>query len=89
MPQPQKLHIVVFDKADGAQVIQLLPGKPEGAQIIYLVVDFFQHFRGKMHIGVAAFKVVFSVEVGMLVKNHLIHIEFIQVGVQQRKHNWF
>ena len=41
-----------------------------------------------MDILIAALKVIFSIEIGVLVENHLIHIEFIQVSIQQRKHNW-
>ena len=57
--------------------------------MIDLVIDFFQHFRGKPDPLISAFEAVFSVQIGMLVENHLIHIEFIQVSIQQRNDNRF
>ena len=89
MPQPEELHIVVFDKPDGAQIVQLLLGKAQGAQVVDLGVDLVHHLLGKHHALVAALKVVLAVQVRVLMEDHLIHIEFIQVGVQQRNNNRF
>ena len=89
MPQAQEFHIVTLDEADGTQIVQLLPGKAKGAQEIDLAVDLRQHLRGKADALIAALEVVFAVEIGMLVENDLIHIEFIQVGIQQGKDNGF
>ena len=83
VPQAQELHIVVLNKANGAQVIQLLFGKAKGAQEVNLGIDFRQHFRCEADALVAAFEMVLAVQVGVLVENHLVHIEFIQVRIQQ------
>ena len=87
MPQAQELHIVVLNKANGAQVVQLLFGKAKGAQEVNLGIDFRQHFRGEADALVAAFEMVLAVQVGVLVENHLVHIEFIQVRIQQGNHD--
>ena len=55
--------------------------------MVDLRVDLLLHFGGEHHAVVAALKVVLTAEIGMLVKNHLIHIEFIKVGVKQRHHD--
>ena len=89
MPQPQKLHIVILDEPDGAEVIQFLPGKAKGAQMVDLRVDLAEHFLGKYHAFIAAFEMVFPAQVGVFMEDDLIHVEFVQVGVQQRDYNGF
>ena len=89
MPQTQKFHIVIFDEPDGTQIVQLFPAKPQFAEKINLSIDLFQHLLGKANILIAAFKMVFTVQIGVLVENDLIHIELVQVRIQQRKHNGF
>ena len=81
-PQAQELHIVVFDEADGAQIIQLILSESQGAQMVDLGVDFIEHLLRECNALVAAFKVVFTAQIGVLMENNLIHIEFIQIGVQ-------
>ena len=83
MPQAQELHIVVLDEADGAQIIQLVLPEAQAAQMIDLGVDLLQHFGGKDDVFVAALEIVFSLEIRVLVEDHLIHIEFVQIGIQQ------
>ena len=52
--------------------------------MVYLGVDFFCHFFGEYDVAAAALEIILSAEVGVLVKNNLIHIEFVQIGVKQR-----
>ena len=89
MPQPKELHIVALDEADGAQIVQLVLVKAKRAQIVDLVVDLLQHLRSKDNVFIAALEIVFSVQVRVLVENHLVHIELIQIGVQQGGDNGF
>ena len=89
VPQPQEFHIVAFDVADGAQIVQLFLGKAQGTQVVDLRVDFLKHFGSEHGVLVPALKIVFAVQVRVLVENHLIHVEFIQIGVQQGNDNGF
>ena len=57
--------------------------------MIDLGIDLRQHFRRKDNIFIAALEIVFSVQVRVLVENHLVHIELIQIGVQQGGDNGF
>ena len=89
MPQAQKLHIVVFDKADGTQIIQFLFRKAQGAEMVDLGIDLLEHLPGEHHALIAAAEIVLAAQVGMLVEDHLIHIELVQVGIQQRLNDGF
>ena len=51
--------------------------------MIDLGVDLLQHFGGENDVFVAALEIVFSLEIRVLVEDHLIHIEFVQIGIQQ------
>ena len=82
-PQAQELHIVALDEADGAQIVQLRFGEGQRAEVVDLRVDFVEHVLGEGHIRVAAAEVVLAAEIGMLVEDDLIHVEFVQVCVQQ------
>ena len=85
VPQPKELHIVVFDETDEAQVVQLLPAEPQRAQTVDLRLDLVRHFARERDVFVAAFEIVLSAQVGVLVENDLIHVEFVQVGIEQRQ----
>ena len=45
--------------------------------MVDLGVDFVEHLFGEADVFVAAFKVVFAAQVGMLVKDDLIHVELV------------
>ena len=82
MPQTEKFYIVVFDEADGTQIVELILAESQGTEMVDLGVDLLEHFGCELHILVTAFKVVFSAQIGMFMEDDLIHIEFIQVGVE-------
>ena len=83
VPQPQEFHVVVLDEADAAQVVQFGLPKAQAAQMVDLRVDLRKHFRRKDHPGVAAFEMILADQAGMLVEDHLVHVEFVQIRVQQ------
>ena len=87
MPQAQKFDIIILDEADRAQIIQLLLLEAQRAEMVDLLVDLLHHLRRKDNAFVAAFEIILAAEIGVLVKNDLIHIEFIQIGVQQGNDN--
>ena len=89
VPQPQELHIVPLDEADRAQVVQLCLGKAQGAQVVDLGIDLRKHLLRKNDALVSALEAVFSDQVRVLVKDHLIHIEFVQVRIQKGCDNGF
>jgi hypothetical protein len=41
-----------------------------------------QHLRRKDDAGVSALEIVFAAQISVFVKDHLIHIELIQSGIQ-------
>ena len=86
-PQPQELHIVPLDEADGAKVIQLLPGEGEGAQVVDLGIDLLEHFLCENNALVAAAEIILAAQVGVLVEDHLIHVELVQIRIQQGQNN--
>jgi hypothetical protein len=85
-PQTKELDIVGFDEAKRTKIVQLFLGKGESAEVVYLSVDFLTHFHCELDVLIATLKQINSVEIGMLVKHYLVHIEFVKVGVKQR-HN--
>ena len=87
VPQAEELHIVVLDKADGAQVVKLFVREAQRAEVVDLRVDLVLHLGGEYDVLVAALEIIFAAQVGVLVKNNLIHVEFIEVGIQQGYHN--
>ena len=89
MPEPQKFHIVILDKTDRAQVIQFFLPEAERAEMVNLIVDLLHHFRCENDALVAAFEIILTAEIGVLVENDLIHIEFVEVSVQQGNDNRF
>ena len=89
MPETEELYVVVFYKTNGTKIVELLLRKSQRTKMIYLGVDFFRHFRCKNDVFIAALEIILTAEIGMLVKDHLIHIEFVEVCVKQRHNNRF
>ena len=89
MPQPQEFDIIVFDKANGAQVVKLLLLEAKCAEMVDLLVDLLHHLRRKDDTLAPAFEVILAAEISVLVENDLIHVELIQIRVQQRNHDRF
>ena len=83
VPQAQELHVVVLDKADRAQIVQLLLPEAQGAQMIDLGADLLYHFFGEHDVLVAALKEVLAAQVRVLVEDHLVHVEFVKVRIQK------
>ena len=83
MPEAEELHIVVLDEADGTEVVQLRLAEAQGAEVVDLRIDLLIHLRGEDDALVPAAEVVFAHEVGVLVEDHLVHVELVQVGVQE------
>ena len=50
--------------------------------MVDLGVDLIEHLLCECNALVAALKVVFTAQIGVLMENDLIHIEFIQIGVE-------
>ena len=51
--------------------------------MVDLLIDFLKHLLGKDDVLVSALEVIFAGEVGMLVEDDLIHIELVEVCIQQ------
>ena len=68
---------MIKTKADGTQVVKLLLCKRQGAEVIDLSVDLLLHLGGEYNVLVAALEVILTAEVGVLMENNLIHVEFI------------
>ena len=80
--QAQEIDKVAFDKAHGAQVVQLVWLKVQAAQRL----DFTANFIGvgsEIDAGVATFEAVLHLRTRELVQHHLHHGELVQVGIQQ------
>ena len=76
---------VAFDKAQAAQVVQLVGAKLQAAQIVEfaleVVADFGERIDGLVVVAAAEF--VNAVGFGKLVQHHLQHGEFVKVGIEQ------
>ena len=83
MPQAEELDVVVLDEADASQVLQFIFFKLEGAKIIDLSVYLIEHLLSEDNAFVSALEEIFPYKVGVLVKDDLVHIEFIQVCVKK------
>ena len=83
MPQSEEFHVVGFDKADASKIVQFLLVEGQSAEMIYLCIDLIEHFLGEYYAFVTAFEMIFSVKVGMLVEDNLVHVEFIKVGIKK------
>ena len=55
--------------------------------MIDLRLDLLDHFRCEDDALVAAFEIILTAEVGMLMEDHLIHVEFIKVSVKKRNYD--
>ena len=51
--------------------------------MINLIADFLSHFGREENSMITAFEMVLTVQIRMLMKDDLIHIELIQIGIQQ------
>jgi hypothetical protein len=60
-PYAEELNIVRLDEAKRAEVVQLLIGEREGAKMVYLGVDFSDHFGCKFYVLIAALEDVSAV----------------------------
>jgi hypothetical protein len=83
-PEAKKLYIVGLDETQRTEIVEFLFGKSQSAEVVNLCIDFIAHCLGKYHILVAALEDIFSVEVGVFVEHHLVHIELIEVSIKQR-----
>ncbi len=52
--------------------------------MVDLSIDFLKHLRSENHAFVAAFKMILPNQIGVLMKNHLVHIELVEISIQQR-----
>ena len=82
MPEPQEFDIIALDKADGAKIFQLLLAESQGTEVINLRIDFLKHFLSEDDALIAATEIILTGQVCMLVENHLIHIEFVEICIE-------
>jgi hypothetical protein len=82
-PETKELDIVLLDKAKSSKIVKLLVAEGESAKMVNLCIDFLAHFLSKLHSAIATLEDILAVEVSVLVKHHLVHIEFVKVGIQQ------
>jgi hypothetical protein len=83
-PKTEKFDIVALDKTERTEIVEFFVGEGESAKVVNLCIDFLNHFVGKIHTLIAALEDILAVEVGMLVKHYLIHIELVEVGIKKR-----
>jgi hypothetical protein len=77
MVEAEEFDIVVFDETDGTEVIELILFEAQGAKMIDLGVDLLDDLRREDDAFATAFEVVFPHQVGVLMEDDLIHVEFI------------
>jgi hypothetical protein len=77
VPKAQKLHVVILQEANGTEIFQLVLLEAKLAKMIDLRVDLLHHFLGEDDALVSALEIIFPAKIGVLMEDHLIHIEFI------------
>ena len=63
----------------GGQIFQLVLLEAKLAKMIDLRVDLLHHFLGEDDALVSALEIIFPAKIGVLMEDHLIHIELIEV----------
>jgi hypothetical protein len=87
-PKTKELNIVGLDEAKGTQIIEFFLRKSKSAEMVNLSIYFIYHFGCKLYIFITTFKIISTIEIGMLMENNLIHIELIKVGIEKTYNNW-
>jgi hypothetical protein len=82
MPKSEKLYIVSFDKSESSEVFKFLIGKLEGAKVVNLCINFIDHLLSEFNTLISTFENICTIEVGVLVEHHLVHVEFVQISVK-------
>ena len=57
--------------------------------MVDLGIDLLQHLLGEDDTLIAAFEVIFTAKIGVLMEDDLIHVELVKIRVQQGDHNGF
>ena len=82
-PKTKKLNIVRLDKTKRVQIIKLLVSERESAEVVDLGIDFLNHFISKSNTFISAFEDVDTIEVGVFVEHDLVHIELVEVSIEE------
>jgi hypothetical protein len=89
MPKAKEFYVIVLDESDGTQVFELALFETKRAEMIDLVFDLGDHFLGKHDVLVAAFEIILTAKIGMLMEDDLIHIEFVKIGIEKGNDDGF
>lgn len=83
LPKAKEIHIGTTNPLDSVKICQFVLSETQFAVFLQLMLDFFHHLFGELHVLVAALEGPGGLVAWKLMINGLAHAEFVHIGFQK------